>query len=230
MISDVEQEWHRQNLAVQRQARDAEILRYREWREHLEKKLRNQRAALEITAKKAAPPATVADSGPGWKVLAAPRVAHSILEERADAIWKFCWHEADWPTGLRIKWGALDDSLLGLLNVAEVCTARQRGRVLGAYLPKHRIILVSEENHRGRPVRDIAETVIHEFTHVNVRSTVHGPQFAAALKSALTYYDGTPTAPTFMGIASARPPWAGMRFGPAGFRPGVGLDPDLEYR
>ena len=232
-----EREWHESNLAVQRQARDAEIARYREWRERTEKKLRAQRAALQSTAKAAAqkappPPAT---RGFGWSVLATPRIPHARLEESARGIWAFCWHHADWP-GWRVKWGALDADLLtigaaiGGAARSQHCAVSLFGRtVLGLAVMNEKIILLDEENQQGRPVRDIVKTIVHELCHVHVRSTVHGDQFQQALESAMAYYDGEPDAPAlprFTANASAPPPWVGARF-----RPGVGLvHPGIEYR
>jgi hypothetical protein len=208
-------EWHSWQLAMRRQAEEEEILRYRQWQERLEKKMRASRAAREAAAAKAAP----ANAGVGWRVIENPQTSHAVLEERAHAIHAFVWHEEDFPEGWRFRWGQLDDTLLSLAGAAEVCAARSAGRVLGLAVMNHQIILLDEENQRGRPVRDIVKTIVHELCHVKVRNTVHGPQFQRALKSAMTYYDHTPGAPalasaiTSVLASAARPtPRVGVRY------------------
>jgi hypothetical protein len=172
-------EWVRQQLAVRRQAEEEELSRFRQWKAREEKRMRDARAA----APKAPPPP--ATRGPGWKILENPIIPHTTLEERARAIWAFCWHEADWP-GWSVRWGKLDPLLLDLASAAEVCAARSVGEVLGLAVMNHKIILLDEENQRGRPVRDVVKTIVHELCHVTVRNTVHGPQFQRALESAMT--------------------------------------------
>lgn len=229
MISEVEQEWHRQNLAVQRQARDAGVAaerdRLRAGRERMEKDLRAKFAAKASAAPKVPPPP--ADSGPGWRVLEQPRVPHSALEEHARAVWDFTWHSIDFPAGWRVRWGQLDSALLTVAGAADYCAARQLGpAVLGLCVMSSKIVLLSEENQQGRTAKQFGTTVIHELVHVNVRNTVHGEQFQRALESATGYFFGAaaaPASPQFMAKASAPPAWWGARFGP-------GRDPGLEYR
>lgn len=220
-----DREWHESNLAVTRQAREEWLVRERETTLRMQRTLRAKRAVQAAVAQKTAPPPP-ATRGPGWALVAEPLVAHEVLEDRARAIWAFCWHEADWPEGWRIRWGQLDDTLLGILGAVEICAARSAGRVLGLAVMKERLILLDEQNQRGRPVRDVVKTIVHEFCHVNVRNTVHGPQFQAALKSAMAFYDGAPVAPS--PVASALAPTA--RPTP---RVGVGYpfpDSQIEYR
>lgn len=195
-------EWCRERRAEQRQAEE-------------QKGMRDVRAA-----RRSPPPAT---RGPGWEILANPRVPHAILEERFRAIHAFIWHEEDLPEAWRYAWGKLDAVALNLAGATEVCPARAAGRVLGLAVMNHKVIILDEQNQRGRPVRDIVQTIVHELCHVKVRNTVHGPQFQRALKSAMSYYDA-PT-PSPVANVTARPtPRMGVRF-----RPG-GLDPTLEYR
>jgi hypothetical protein len=228
MISEAEQEWHRQNLAVQRQAREEEISRFCEWRERLERKMRTQRTAA---AKKAAPPPPPATRGLGWAVLKHPSVPHATLEEHMREIWKFCWHGIDWPRGWTAKWGELDAMLLTLAGAAAEeghCANRLFGRVLGLTVMPSRLILISEANQRDRSPQQFAETIIHELVHANLANETHGPKFQEALRSALAYYLGSADAPAPPSVASvpARPePPRGVRFRPGGF-----LDPQLEYR
>jgi hypothetical protein len=76
-----------------------------------------------------------------------------------------------------------------------------------------KLILLDEKNQQERPDRDVVETIVHELCHLNVRSTVHGPQFQAALKSAMAYYDRTPGAPALVLAPVAHPtPRVGMRY------------------
>jgi hypothetical protein len=199
-------QWCRERRAEQRQAEE-------------QKGMRDVRAA-----RRSPPPAT---RGLGWEILANPRVPHAVLEECTRGIHAFIWHEEDLPEGWRYAWGKLDALALTLAGATEVCPALFGGRVLGLCVMKERIILLDEENQRGRPVRDIVQTVVHELCHVKVRNTVHGPQFQRALKSAMAYYDGATDAPAPSSVANvtARPaPRMGVRF-----RPG-GLDSQLEYR
>jgi len=199
-------QWCREQRAAQREAEE-------------QKRMRDARAA-----RRSPPPP--ANAGMGWRVIENPQTPHAILEERAHAIHEFIWHSSDFPDW-RVRWGVLDPLLLTLAGATDVCPARSAGRVLGLAVMNHKIILLDEENQRGRPVRDIVKTIVHELCHVKVRNTVHGPQFQRALASAMAYYDGAidAAAPSSVANVTARPvPPRGVRF-----RPG-GLDPTLEYR
>jgi hypothetical protein len=158
-----------------------------------------------------------------------PRVSHAVLEECARATWDFIFHSIDFPLGWRVRWGQLDDTLLGLAGGLEVCAARQRGAVLGLCVFNEKLILLDEENQRGRPARAVVQTIVHELIHANVRNTVHGDQFQRALRSAMAFYDGTSDAPT------PAPSFAGALAQPAHPMPRTGVrfpfyDPGLEYR
>jgi hypothetical protein len=205
MITDTERQWHQDNLALRRQAEQEEVARYVTWRERLEKKMR--------AARKAAPPPP-ATRGSGWRVLENPQMPHAVLEERVRAVWQFCWHQADFPAGWRARWGELDDTLLGSDDGLGLCAARERGAVLGLCVYDQKIILLDEANQRGRPGRDVVQTIVHELCHVTCRNTVHGEQFQAALRSAMAFYDGSHAFPVVP---------KGVRFYPR-------LDPTLEYR
>jgi hypothetical protein len=223
------EEWHESNLAVQRQARDAEVARYREWRERTEKKLRAKRPLPAAAAQTKTPPPP-ADSSLGWRVLETPRASHAALEEHARAVCSFTWHQADWPTSWRVRWGRLDSALLSVSgNQFGHCAARGGREVLGLCVMSSKIILLDEENQQGRSARQFGTTIIHELCHVQVRSTIHGPQFQQALESATSYVLDSATAPApprFMANAAG---WSGPTIWPgARFRPG--RDPGLEDR
>lgn len=227
MITEQDLEWSRLQLALKRQAEEAEVSRYRDWRERLERKMRASRAAAVATATAKAPPPP-ATRGPGWAVLELPRVAHQALEEHARAVWDFTWHSIDFPAGWRVRWGRLDSALLTISGAADYCAARQLGTVLGLCVMSSKIVLISEANQQGRTAKQFGTTILHELVHVNVRNTVHGEQFQRALESATGYFFDSATAaapPRFMANASAPPLWAGMKF-----RPGGLYDPTLEYR
>lgn len=230
-----EQEWHAQNSAVQRQARDAEIVRERErlraGRERMEKSLRAQRAAEAAAALKAVP-LPPANAGMGWRVVADPLLSsHEELEARARAIWRATWHGIPWPQGWRCRWGQLDALVLMIASAlgGGVCALRDgrtRSIVLGLCVPMSKIILLDEANNRDRTAQDRDRTVIHELVHANLPDEAHGPRFEETLKSATTFYFARGgLAPTVASV-SGPPPWAGARF-----RPCVGLvHPGIEYR
>lgn len=221
-----EQEWHATNLALKHQAEEAEIARYREWRSRTEKKLRAARAAEAAAAAKATAktPPPPADSGPGWSVIPHPLVPHEALERHMLEVWSFAWHFADPPVNWRFRWGRLDDALLSVAGAVEgYCAAQQRGRVLGlcAWTPK--IVLISEENQQGRTPKQFGMTLLHELTHILVRSTIHGERFRRALESASDYFFESAAAPA----PALAPPWRPT--------PRVGVrypfpDSQIEYR
>jgi hypothetical protein len=211
----------RERLARQRQARDEEIVRYREWRERQERRLRAARAARDAAALKAAPPPPAA-SGMGWRVLESPRVSHEVLEAHARAMWAFVWHESDFPDW-RIRWGALDPILLSLAGAADRCAHGLFGTVLGLCVMTPRIILIDEQAQRYRTPRQFATTLIHELIHSQQRDVAHGPRFEAALRAATDYFFGGTDTPAPV-LARPEPP-KGVRFRPGGF-----LDSPLEYR
>lgn len=193
-----ETEWHEQSHAVKRQAQDAELARFREWRERTEKRLCAQRTALAARAEKAAPPPPPADAGYGWKMIATPRVSsHKQLEERAHQIWEVVWHGIDFPSAWRVRWGQLDADLL-IIGAAignafrhHHCAVSLFGRVaLGLAVMNEKIIVLDEANQRGRSQRERDETLIHELIHTNLRDEVHGPRFQTTLKNATAYYFG----------------------------------------
>ena len=231
MISEVEQAWHAQNLALKRQARDERLARERErlraGRERMEKTLRAKFVAQTAAALKKAP-LHPADSGPGWRVLETPRVSHAALEEHAHRIFDFVWHGIDRPDW-RIRWGELDGRRMNLLGAeAGLCADARHGRIVyGLAVSSARLILIDEEAQRSRSPREFGTTLIHEMIHAQQRGVVHGPRFQEALKSATDYFFGAADAPVpSSAVASSMAPAARPT-------PRVGVRypfPQLEFR
>jgi hypothetical protein len=234
MISEVEQdlEWSRQRLALKRQAEEAEIARYREWAEGLERKMRAKRLAQTAeAARKAAaqtappppePPARRPTSGRDWRVIDAPAAWHEELEQRTRLVFDRVFHGIPWPEAWIVRWGTFDEDPLQPENVT-----------LGMTVYGSKLIVVDE-----RRVRDdnFWEVMLHELSHVLHPKGGHGPAFQRTLKMAMDYLRGwretLPAIPARHAPAE-RPahqtpptPWVSPW---ARFRPG-GLHPGLEYR
>jgi hypothetical protein len=66
-----------------------------------------------------------------------------------------------------------------------------------------KIILLDEEISRAQR-EAVRTTIIHELCHVQVRSTIHGPQFQQALESATSYVldSATPRRPAVLANAA----------------------------
>jgi len=128
-------------------------------------------------AKRAMSLATVATSGKGWRVLAAPRTSHDALERLVRNTWDLAFHGTPWPHGWKARW-------------ADLSAANARGMCV----LESKLILLDEAVQRRRTPREFLTTVVHELAHLQHPDEIHGPGHADTLQRLVDFVLGEPDA------------------------------------